>query len=105
MKIPSKIRVGGQVLEVTIPKALDNGNLGKCCVGHGYIKIADSYDGEKQSESSKRNTFWHEVTHAILDTMGEQELSRNERFVCTFAGFLNEVVTSMEEDTKQPRKE
>lgn len=104
MKIPNKIRVGGQELEVIHPQMLEDGNLGKCCLGNGYIKIAETFDGMKQSETSKLNTFWHEVVHAILDTMGEVELSRNEKFVCTFAGFLTECVHSMEESNKKGGK-
>ena len=45
MKIPRKIRIGGQVLEVTQPKVIDDGKLGKCCLGNGYIKIAETFDG------------------------------------------------------------
>ncbi len=46
------------------------------------------HKNKEQSEGSKINTFYHELTHSILDTMGEEELSKNERFVCSFAGFL-----------------
>lgn len=98
MKLPSKIRIGGQELTVTLVDKFDDDKLGRCCVPSGYIKIAKTFDGLEQSESSKENTYWHEVVHAILDTMGEQELSNNEKFVCTFAGFLTECYHSMEED-------
>ena len=98
MKIPSKIRIGGQVLQVTQPDKFDDGKLGRFCVANGYIRIAKTFDGLEQSESSRENTYWHEVVHAILDTMGEQELSENERFVCAFTGFLTECYHSMEED-------
>lgn len=97
MKIPKRIRIGGQVLEVTQPKVIEDGKLGKCCLGNGYIKIAETFDGLDQSESSKMNTYWHEVVHAILDTMGHSDLSRDEMFVCSFAGFLTECVYSMED--------
>lgn len=98
MKLPRKIRIGGQVLEVTQPDKFEDSKLGRCCLANGYIRIAKTFDGLEQSESSKENTYWHEVVHAILDTMGEQELSENERFVCAFAGFLTECYHSMEED-------
>lgn len=97
MKIPQKIRIGGQILEVKILPNLD-GDLGKCCLANGVIKIAQTFDGLEQSESSKLNTFWHEVVHAILDTMGENELSRNEKFVCSFASFLTDCICTIEEE-------
>ena len=97
MKIPNKIRIGGQELEVTIVPDLD-GDLGKCCLAEGLIRIAQKFDGREQSATSKENTYWHEVIHAVLDTMGEHELSRNEKFVCCFAGFLTECIRSMEDN-------
>jgi hypothetical protein len=50
--------------------------------------------GVEQSYTSKLNTFYHELTHAILKTMGEYELNNNERFVCTFSSLLTEAIRS-----------
>ena len=36
------------------------------------------------------DTFYHEKVHIILDTMGERELSQNEKFVDTFAKLLRQ---------------
>lgn len=85
-------------MEVELSKTVDDGKLGKCCLAGGYIKIAETFDGIEQSESSKVNTFWHEVVHVILDCMGRGELSQDEVFVNSFAGFLTECVYSMEDD-------
>lgn len=98
MKIPSKVRIGGQVLEVMFPKEIEGGKLGQCCVAAGHIKIAETFNGREQSESSKHNTLWHEVTHAILDTMGRGDLNADESFVCCFSSFLSECILSMESD-------
>ena len=63
-----------------------------------HIAMADchqtNYVGKdgRQSQSSKENTFYHELVHSILRTMGETELNDNERFVCCFAGFLTEAM-------------
>lgn len=63
------------------------------------------------SHNQRVQTFWHEVVHGILDSMGETELSQNEKFVCTFSSFLNEVMQSAEceihnpEPTKEPLEE
>lgn len=104
MRIPKKIRIGGQSIEVTQPTTIEDGNLGECRLANGLIKIAETYNGIKQSPSSKENTYWHEVTHCILDTMGRSDLSKDETFVCSFAGFLTECYHSMEEDWKKKEK-
>lgn len=96
-KIPSKFSVGGQEMQVKLVKKVENSEvLGTCCLEEGLIRIADTADGITQSDSSKVNTFFHELIHSILDTMCEKELNGNEKFVCCFAGFLTEAIKSME---------
>lgn len=92
-KIPSKYQVGGQEMEVRLVERCDDNTIGSCILADGYIEIAErhSKDG-RQSQSSKENTFYHELVHSILRTMGETELNDNERFVCCFAGFLTEAM-------------
>ena len=92
MKIPSKIRIGGQDIEVCIVDRIEYDKLGQICVAEGNLLIADNFSTRKQSNSSKANTFVHEVVHGILDTMGETELSGNEKFVSTFSSFMVDVV-------------
>jgi Zn-dependent peptidase ImmA (M78 family) len=96
MKIPNKFKVGGQDLNVVFKDTIYGDKMGECCIWSGNIQISEIYKGEPQTDSSKFNTFYHELTHAILDTMGEYELSANERFVCTFSGFLSEAIRSFE---------
>ena len=92
MKIPSKIRIGGQDIEVCVVDRIEGEKLGQICVAEGKMLIADSFSTNKQSDTSKVNTFVHEVVHGILDTMGETELSGNEKFVSTFSSFMVDVV-------------
>ena len=91
--IPKEYVVGGQLLEVSYVDSL-NGKLGTCCLGAGFVKIANNFNGEKQSETSKQNTFYHELTHTILDTMGRDDLSGDEVFVNSFSSFLLEALRS-----------
>ena len=97
-KNPARFTVGGQEIKVKTVEKLKGGILGECCVGEGRIDLAlTSDDGDLfVSSSSMQNTFFHELVHCILDTMGEKELSANEKFVCSFSGFLTEVIRSME---------
>lgn len=96
MKIPNKLKVGGQDLNVVFTNTISGDKMGECCLWSGKIQISEIYKGEPQTDSSQFNTFHHELTHAILDTMGEYELSANERFVCTFSSFLSEAIGSFE---------
>lgn len=100
--IPEYINIGGvQIYVCDVPRCQDN-NLGDCCVAEGRINIANLWDKDKQQcNGSKRQTFFHEVVHAILDTMGETELSKSEKFVCTFSSFLNEAMADAVFKTKE----
>ena len=92
-KIPEYIKVGGVKIFVRDVPRCDDNNLGNCCLAEGFINIANLWDKDRQQcDESKRNTFFHEVVHCILDTMGESDLSKNEKFVCTFSSFLNEAM-------------
>lgn len=99
--IPNKITIGGQDIDIVLEERLEEGLLGECCLSEGVIRIADKFGTRASSPSSKVNTFWHETVHAILDTMGEGELSHNEKFVSCFAGFLSEAIRSMKFFTEE----
>ena len=88
MIIPDKIRIGGQEISVVKEERLDDNKLGTICVAEGVLRIANNFSNLQQCESSKINTFIHEIVHGILDTMGESELSGNEKFVSTFSSLL-----------------
>ena len=88
MIIPNTIKIGGQDISVVNKERLDNDILGEICIVEGVLKIADNFKNSKQCQSSKITTFIHEVVHGVLDTMGEFELSGNEKFVSTFSSLL-----------------
>ena len=92
MKIPSKIRIGGQDIVIYIVDHIEEEQLGRICMAEGKLLIAKNFSTRRQSESSKVNTFIHEVVHGILDIMGETELSNNEQFVSTFSSFMVDVI-------------
>ena len=101
MKIPNKIRIGGQDINVWIKDHLADEKLGTICLASGELEIAEKFYDSKQSESSKGNTFIHEVVHGVLDTMGERELSSNEKFVTTFASLLVDVIEEIVKANKE----
>ena len=93
--IPSKYTVGGQdvTVEYVESDGEDYGNYTHCM---GRLRICKKAGDTLQSDTSKLNTFFHELTHSILRTMGEYELNDNEKFVNCFASFLTEAIRTME---------
>lgn len=99
--IPATLHIGGQQIDVKEVDRCNDNNLGRCSLAAGVIEIARTFNSNGDytvSESSKQNTFVHEVLHAILDTMGETDLSNNEKFVCGCAGYLTEAIQQIVED-------
>ena len=96
-KIPNKFKVGGVdyiVKQVEHCGNYDNFGFWK---PQGIIEIANQSGGYEVSESKKKQTFLHELTHAILFAMRKEELNEDESFVNTFSSFLAEAISTMEE--------
>ena len=62
--------------------------MGRVNFNLGRIQVSTKYPA-----AEIRNTFWHEMTHAILDDMGH-DLTHNERFVTAFANRLSDAIDS-----------
>ena len=101
MKIPSKIRIGGQDINIYLKDHLFDEKLGTICLASGELNIAEKFHEYNQSESSQVNTFIHEVVHGVLDTMGENKLSSDEKFVTTFASLLVDVIEEIVKVNKE----
>ena len=92
---PKGLNVGGQTISVKSKDRLESDKLGECCVAEARIDIAKTFNGREQAYPSQLNTFYHELTQCILDTMGESELSGNEKFVSCFSSFLCEAMNTL----------
>ena len=103
MKIPNKIRIVGQDINISIKDRLVNEKLGTMCLASGELEIAEKFYDSKQSESSKINTFIHEVVHGVLDIMGENKLSSDEKFVSPFASLIVDVIEEIVKVNKEER--
>ena len=94
--IPNKLKIGGvdySIKHVEHCGMNDDFGLWR---PQGIIEIANQAGGCEVSDSKKRQTFLHELTHAILFAMGKEELNDDESFVNTFSSFLNEAINTME---------
>ena len=94
--IPNKLKIGGVDYSIKhIEHCGMNDDFG-LWRPQGIIEIANQAGGYEVSDSKKRQTFLHELTHAILFAMGKEELNDDESFVNTFSSFLNEAINTME---------
>jgi len=94
---PRRMRVGKKMYSIEVVEAM----IEKNCVGHTRyadrnITIAAKHNntGRFLAGAEIRDTFWHEMTHAILEDMGRHTLNRDERFVTEFANRLSAAIDS-----------
>ena len=97
MNIPKKFRVGGVDYEVKLVQHCGLNDDFGLCRPQGIIEIATQAGCYEVSESMKKQTLLHELTHAILFAMRKEELNEDESFVNIFSSFLNEAISTMEE--------
>ena len=78
-------------------KGLNEINLGYCHNVNKEIVIATKFQKQKIRDDVQEETFYHELVHAILQTLGNDKLSANENFVQSFGTLLHQfIVTSKE---------
>ena len=95
MKIPKQVTIGKTKIKIDQPVSLMV--RGTPC--HGCFDRADnSIDvakqdvrGNRYNKDERSETFWHEITHAILHDMKNQ-LSYNEKFVTAFSQRLDQAI-------------
>ena len=95
--IPKKLKVGGVDYSVKQVEHCGTNNDFGLWRSQGIIEIATQAGGYEVSESKKKQTFFHELTHAILFAMRKDDLNDDESFVNTFSSFLAEAINTMEE--------
>ncbi len=95
MPIPKEVTVGKTKIKINQPTSLMVGEQG--CRGcydraDNEIDIArKDIQGNYFSREERRETFWHEITHAILHDM-KSKLSYDEKFVTAFSQRLDQIV-------------
>lgn len=93
MQLPKTIKVGRTTYSVQQPKSLPRTALGHIDYGAKTISVAYYFDKIKLSKDERSDTFWHELTHAILHDMNSR-LVNDESFVTRFAYRLNNAINS-----------
>lgn len=97
MMIPKTIKIGKTKYPVLQPYCLLPPDCaGSVTYGHS-IRVAYNMRTfgrlKPRSERQRGETFWHEVTHAILNDM-RSPLESNEKFVTAFSQRLNDAIRS-----------
>ncbi len=88
ISVPREFILLGRTYKVLQPPRVDKeGNLGDCNSDAALIKVRRNLKKEL-----KEHTFLHEMTHAILDSLGYNKLSNDEKFVDSFSGALYQVL-------------
>ena len=97
-KIPTKFSVGGLDYRVEETGSLRYGEeYGHWDGSRCLILLAHRAGGEELSEERKAQTFFHELTHAVLDAIGEDELNENEQFIDAFSNLFYQALKTMEQ--------
>ena len=99
LKIPTTIRVGKHKYSIDVVEAmLKKQTMGRVYYGTRRIEIGrmSNTTGKAFSDTQVLDSFWHEVTHAILEEMGRHTLNSDERFVTEFANRLTQVIKTAE---------
>jgi hypothetical protein len=90
MLIPYTFKLSGSRFRVQQTHAVGN-TMGQCMPDKQTIFVAVSSGTSKRDPVDVAETFWHEVTHAILHDM-QHKLWRDEAFVTAFSKRLNQVI-------------
>lgn len=96
MIIPTHITVGKHKYTIHMLKQMPRkGIMGTVHYDLGTIQLAthSNTTNARYSPPRLQETFWHEVTHAILHDMGHH-LHTNERFVTDFSSRLSKAISS-----------
>jgi hypothetical protein len=96
--IPASFKLDRRPYSVSLVRhTKPTGTMGKVYYELRLIEIA-THSGRSQRKFTREeltDTFWHEVTHAILRDM-DHPLWRSEKFVSAFARRMTEIVLTAE---------
>ena len=95
MQIPKRISVGKKTYTITRPQTVqDPASYGRTYFDDSRIEIARfDNQGNAFEQGEIEDTFWHEMTHAVLHDM-KHELCSDEKFVNAFAKRLSSAINS-----------
>jgi len=96
VQIPKEFKLGKKKYSVSLVRhTRPRGTMGKVYYEAGLVEVATNSGRDDRSFKTEEiaDTFWHEVTHAILRDMGHRQWN-DEKFVTAFANRLTQVITT-----------
>jgi hypothetical protein len=96
LQLPKKVRVGEKWYSVEVVEAMaDKNDMGRVFYQERKIRIGrKTSHGVPFKMAAIKETFWHELVHAILEDMGEHRLNNRESFVEEFSNRLTKAINS-----------
>jgi len=94
MLLPKTIEVGKSIYKIDQPREIHK-CLGQINFDKKTISVATHAGRYRLADGERSDSFWHELTHAILNDM-DHPLTRDEKFVTAFARRLNDAIISAE---------
>lgn len=90
--IPEKFKLNGKVINVVIDDEYCTKEkcLGEADFEERLITLCRKNAGKSVTKRDREQTFFHELVHMILDSMGKDRLKYDEDFVDLFATRLHE---------------
>jgi len=88
--IPSSFTLGGSNIDVVFTDSKMGKEVGQLNFVICKIFVAKEFNGYKCTGDYMETTFYHELVHGILDSMGRHTLSEDEEFVEGFANLLHQ---------------
>lgn len=93
MQLPKKVKVGTKWYTFHYVPAARGPWLGRITYNINSVSITTHAKKQPRPAADIRETFWHELTHAILHSM-DNPLHLNERFVTDFSHLLSKAIDS-----------
>lgn len=90
-----KLRIGRETWRIDLTDKLPYYRVGVADYQKNTITLAafsGVHNPTRQTKHQIRKTFWHELTHAMLDALGEERLKYDETFVRKFSTALTQVL-------------
>lgn len=93
--VPKRCTLGGVEFTTKFVKDVENNdNYTRIKFSSGIINISETVSGQNQCHTQIQNSYFHELSHGILDMMGHFELSNDEKFVQGLGNMIFEFIRS-----------
>jgi hypothetical protein len=94
--IPKSFKIFGHTVKVKRVKSLKDEDgkvtLGESDIYKNEIRLLDNDTKFELTQSQKEQTFYHELVHMILDSVGREDLSEDESLVDLISGALHQFI-------------